>query len=76
MCDTWKCPRCGALVCLTATDPDPTDVEGEIRIDQLAQASCGCWVEGLSPRAVARLLEAIVNLDDERTQHLFCARRF
>jgi hypothetical protein len=51
------------------------DSEGEVRFDQLAQASCGCWVEGLSARGVARLLEAIVCIDDERTSRMFCARR-
>jgi hypothetical protein len=64
-CDSWKCPGCGALVVLPTACPLPVDALGERRLDQLAQASCGCWVTSLSDRGVARLLDAIVALDDD-----------
>jgi hypothetical protein len=65
LCDTWKCPGCGALVALPAARPAPVDALGEKRLDQLAQASCGCWVASLSNSGVARLLEAIVGMDED-----------
>jgi hypothetical protein len=64
MCHTWKCPGCGALVGLPAAAPPPVGEAATKRLDQLAQASCGCWVDVLSDRRMARLLEAIVNVDD------------
>jgi hypothetical protein len=63
-CDSWKCPGCGALVVLPATYALPVDALAERRLDQLAQASCGCWVASLSERGVNRLLEAIVGFDE------------
>jgi hypothetical protein len=78
MCHTWRCPGCGAVVGLPAAAPAPTDIPAEKRLDQLAQASCGCWVDVLSERRMARLLEAIVGLDDEfaRPIRVVSARRF
>jgi hypothetical protein len=64
VCDTWKCPGCGALVGLPRPATAPLDAQAERRLDQLAQAACGCWVGGLSDRTMARLLEAIVSADD------------
>jgi len=64
LCDTWRCPGCGALVVLPAACAPPGDACAERRLDQLAQASCGCWVAALSNRGVARLLEAIVRVDE------------
>jgi hypothetical protein len=34
------------------------------RLDQLAQALCGCWVARLSESGVARLLNAVMAGDD------------
>lgn len=64
LCDTWRCPGCGALVVLPAVCASPLDALAERRLDQLAQASCGCWVATLSNRDIARLLEAIVGADE------------
>lgn len=63
-CSTWNCPGCGALVALPACYPLPSDVAGERTLNQLAQASCGCWVPALSARGMARLLEAIICIED------------
>lgn len=63
LCETWRCPGCGAIVVLSAASAPPPDVLAERRLDQLAQASCGCWVAALSNRGMARLLEAIVGVD-------------
>ena len=68
LCDTWRCPGCGALVILPAACVSPVDALAERRLDQLAQASCGCWVAALSNQGIARLLEAIVGAD-ERVAH-------
>jgi hypothetical protein len=38
--------------------------KGERRLDQLAQALCGCWVVDLSGRQVSRLMGAIMISDD------------
>jgi hypothetical protein len=65
LCDTWKCPGCGTLVVLPTACSAPADPLGEKRLDQLAQASCGCWVASLSHSGVARLLEAIVGMDED-----------
>jgi hypothetical protein len=64
-CDSWKCPGCGALVVLPVIYPQPVDVLGERKMDQLARASCGCWVASLSEQGVTRLLEAIVGFDED-----------
>jgi hypothetical protein len=56
--------------------PAPVDVGAERRLDQIAQASCGCWVDTLSDRRMARLLDAIVNVDDMRFSRLLGAHRF
>ena len=64
LCNTWRCPGCGALVVLPSARPAPTDIQGERNLDRLAQASCGCWVGAMSDRGMARLLEAIVRVDE------------
>jgi hypothetical protein len=64
LCDTWRCPGCGALVVLPTACPLPVDAPGELRLDQLAQASCGCWVAALSTQGMSRLLEAIIGVDE------------
>jgi hypothetical protein len=71
MCHSWRCPGCCALVALPAAAPSPADEQAEKRLDQLAQASCGCWVNALSKRGMDRLLEAIVSADDS----FFCSSR-
>lgn len=78
MCHTWKCPGCGALVGLPTAGPPPVDETGAKRLDQLAQASCGCWVDVLSDRRMARLLEAIVSVDDGLSDpyRMMAGRRF
>jgi hypothetical protein len=76
MFHTWKCPGCGALVGMPGDAPAPVDVRSEKRLDQLAQASCGCWVDTLSDRGMARLLDAIVSLDVVRTSRVYSAHRF
>ena len=76
MCDTWKCPGCGALVGMPESAPAPVDVRAERRLDQLAQASCGCWVDTLSDRGMARLLDAIISVDDMRFSRAFAVQRF
>lgn len=64
LCDTWRCPGCGVLVVLPTPCPAALDAAAERRLDQLAQASCGCWVASLSKQGMARLLEAIVGTDE------------
>jgi hypothetical protein len=78
MCHTWKCPGCGVMVGLPAAAPAPVDAQAAKRLNQVAQASCGCWVKILPERGVARLLEAIVNGDDEfcRPSRVIPSRRF
>lgn len=71
MCHSWRCPGCGALVSFPAAAPAPADEQAEKRLDQLAQASCGCWVMVLSKRGMYRLLEAIVSANDS----FFCSFR-
>jgi hypothetical protein len=75
MSHTWKCPGCGALVGVPAASPAPADTECEKRLDQLAQASCGCWVDVLSDRGMARLLEAIVSADGVGSFGMLAGRR-
>jgi hypothetical protein len=41
----------------------------ERRLDQLAQALCGCWVVSLSNGGISRLLGAIMSGDDSRLPH-------
>jgi hypothetical protein len=65
LCDTWRCPGCGALVVLPAACAPPLDALAKRRLDQLAQASCGCWVAALSKQGMFRLLEAIVGTDQD-----------
>jgi hypothetical protein len=65
MCHSWKCPGCGALVALPALVLAPVDVEGEKKLDRLAQASCACWVAVIPEWGMNRLLEAIANADDD-----------
>ena len=70
LCDTWRCPGCGALVVLPAACAPPLDARAERRLDQLAQASCGCWVAALSKHGIARLLDAIVGIDEGASDRL------
>lgn len=70
LCDTWRCPGCGVLVVLPAAYSLPLDALAERRLDQLAQASCGCWVAALSKQDMARLLEAIVGIDEGASDRL------
>ena len=78
MCYMWRCPGCGALVGLPAAASAPIDTQAEIRLDQLAKASCGCWVDVLSERGLARLLQAMVAMDGDycRPARIIVARRF
>ena len=64
VCHTWKCPGCGALVALLAAAPPSVDAQTEKKLDQLARASCGCWVAVIPEWGMNRLLEAIANVDD------------
>jgi hypothetical protein len=64
LCDTRRCPGCGTVVVLPAAYAQPLDALAERRLDQLAQASCGCWVARLSNQGMVRLLEAIVGADE------------
>jgi hypothetical protein len=64
LCDIWRCPGCGTLVVLPAACNPPLDALAERKLDRLAQASCGCWVATLSNQGIARLLEAIVGVDE------------
>lgn len=61
--NTWKCPGCGAIVSLpqdfAAGDEPPT----EKRLNQLAQALCGCWVVTMPDRGLDRLLAVILGGD-------------
>jgi hypothetical protein len=78
MCYMWRCPGCGVLVCLPASALAPDDTQSEKRLDQLAQASCGCWASALPARGMGRLLKAIVNVDREscRSAWVIFAPRF
>ena len=58
--ETWKCPGCGASIALPADCMAAAIRPDERRLDQLAQALCGCWVVTLPESGLARLLEAIV----------------
>lgn len=58
--ETWKCPGCGASIALPAHCLAADVRPGDRRLDQLAQALCGCWVVTLPESGLARLLEAIV----------------
>jgi hypothetical protein len=62
---TWKCPGCGALVGIPRSAPAPNDPEAKRRLDQLAQAACGCWVDVLSELSMVRLLHALVDDYDD-----------
>lgn len=57
---TWKCRGCGALVDLPAECFSRGVGPGDRRLDQLAQALCGCWVVTLPESGLARLLGAIM----------------
>jgi hypothetical protein len=58
---TWKCPGCGALVALPVECLSTNVGPGDRRLDQLAQALCGCWVVTLPESGLARLLGAIMD---------------
>jgi hypothetical protein len=64
--NVWTCPGCGAVVAMPP-DVHVTASHGdERRLDQLAQALCGCWVVSLSNGRVSRLLGAIMAGDEGR----------
>ena len=60
----WTCPGCGATVALPAECGAAGKSCDYRRLDQLAQALCGCWVVKLPDRGLARLLRAIITGDD------------
>jgi hypothetical protein len=57
---TWICPGCGASIVLPADCLAASVHPVGRRLDQLAQALCGCWVVILPESGLTRLLEAIV----------------
>jgi hypothetical protein len=61
---TWKCPGCGVSVAMPAGCVAGDGRPDERRLDQLAQALCGCWVVNLPDSGVARLLNAIMVGDE------------
>jgi hypothetical protein len=61
---TWKCPGCGTIVILPADCRATGEVPDRRRLDQLAQALCGCWVVRLPDSGLARLMRAIMTGDD------------
>ena len=62
---SWRCPGCGATVFLAAEYGAAGLRSDDRRLDQLAQALCGCWVAKLPDRGLARLLRAIWTGDDD-----------
>ena len=62
---SWRCPGCGATVVLAAEYGAAGLRPDDRRLDQLAQALCGCWVTKLPDRGLARLLRAIWTGDDD-----------
>jgi hypothetical protein len=59
----WICPGCGRPVALPAGDDEVAALVDAGRLDQLAQALCGCWVRSLNDSSIARLLRAVVSGD-------------
>lgn len=62
----WECPGCGAMVRLPSEVQTCNARDEGYRLDQLAQALCGCWVVNLSPGGVSRLVGAIMTGDGHR----------
>jgi hypothetical protein len=62
----WTCPGCGAVVAMPPDVHVTASYRDEHRLDQLAQALCGCWVVSLSNGGVSRLLGAIMAGDECR----------
>lgn len=62
----WECPGCGAMVRLPPEVQTNNARDDTYRLDQLAQALCGCWVVNLSSGGVSRLLGAIMTGDEHR----------
>jgi hypothetical protein len=58
---TWRCPGCGAVVALPAECLAANVGPEGRRLDQLAQALCGCWVVTLPETGLVRLLGAIMD---------------
>ena len=58
---TWKCPGCGAVVALPAECLSGNIGPDDRRLDQLAQALCGCGVVTLPESGLVRLLGAIMD---------------
>lgn len=57
---TWICPGCGRNVALPADCRAEGTRYDRRRLDQLAQALCGCWVSRLPNGGLARLLGAVM----------------
>ena len=65
----WKCPGCGALITLPGggeTKGNPPACADETRLDQLAQAVCGCWVRTLSDGEFSRFVLAVMGEKRQR----------
>jgi hypothetical protein len=75
LCATRKCPGCGALIAFPVNTPVPQDSEAAGKLDQIAQASCGCWVSGLTDQEMARLLKIIVGRNGVNASWAASARR-
>gem|GEM_PF-3109749 len=58
--NTWKCPGCGAPITLPRECARNGDTPPDKRLDQLAQALCGCWVVTMPEKGMVRLLAAIL----------------
>lgn len=56
----WKCPGCGAFITLPQDFSSSEEPPTEKRLDQLAQALCGCWVVTIPQRSLSRLLAAVL----------------
>ena len=61
---SWKCPGCGAIVVLSPECGADNAQLDDRRLDQLAQALCGCWVVKLPDLGLARILRAVMTGDD------------
>lgn len=59
--NTWICPGCGRTVVLPADCDTDGLRQDHRRLDQLAQALCGCWVSRLPSGGVIRFLETILD---------------
>ena len=61
---TWKCPGCGAIIVLPADCRGVDERPDDRRLDQLAQALCGCWAVDLPEDDLTALLGAIMAGDE------------